>query len=182
MVQPQLQDWPVPSDDAGEIMLATWLLPYNEAVAQWVDPFYDAGADSHTSIMGSVGANTIFYNTGDFDFQASGDYDGVTSNTPGAGFSGLEFNYAGAAFDTGFNRRQENIVQYWSPNWNGFVFRFAQTAGSRDEKVLDNGSEVDPVIRSSSLAYTNGPVWAAVTWQEHEDWTAASIGNIRRNG
>ena len=55
----------------GEIMFATWLLPYNEGVAQWVDPFYDAGADSHTSIMGSVGANTIFYNTGDFDQQAS---------------------------------------------------------------------------------------------------------------
>ena len=29
--------------DVGEIMLATWLLPYNEGVAQWVDPFYDAG-------------------------------------------------------------------------------------------------------------------------------------------
>ena len=54
----------------GEIMFATWLLPYNEGVAQWVDPFYDAGADSHTSIMGSVGANTIFYNTGDFDMQS----------------------------------------------------------------------------------------------------------------
>ena len=52
------------ADMAGEIMFATWLLPYNEGVAQWVDPFYDAGADSHTSIMGSVGANTIFYNTG----------------------------------------------------------------------------------------------------------------------
>ena len=33
-------------------MLATWLLPYNEAVAQWVDPFYDAGADSHTQHHG----------------------------------------------------------------------------------------------------------------------------------
>ena len=104
----------------GEIMFATWLLPYNEGVAQWVDPFYDAGADSHTSIMGSVGANTIFYNTGDFDFQASG-------SGPGTGFSGAEFNYAGGGYDTGFNRRQENIIQYWSPDWNGFVFRFAWT-------------------------------------------------------
>ena len=161
----------------GEIMFATWLLPYNEGVAQWVDPFYDAGADSHTSIMGSVGANTIFYNTGDFDIQASGDYGGKAANTPTAGFSGLEFNYAGGGYDTGFNRRQENIIQYWSPNWNGFVFRFAWTAGNRDEKVLSTGSEVDPVIRSSSLAYTNGPFWAAVTWQDHEDWTAAAIGN-----
>ena len=155
---------------AGEIMLATWLLPYNEGVAQWVDPFYDAGADSHTSIMGSVGANTIFYNTGDFDFQASG-------SGPTTGFSGAEFNYAGGGYDTGFNRRQENIIQYWSPNWNGFVFRFAWTAGNRDETAGLNGTEVDPIIRSSSLAYTNGPVWLAVTWQDHEDWTAVSVGN-----
>ena len=153
----------------GEIMFATWLLPYNEGVAQWVDPFYDAGADSHTSIMGSVGANTIFYNTGDFDIQASG-------SGPTTGFGGAEFNYAGGGYDTGFNRRQENIIQYWSPNWNGFVFRFAWTAGNRDETTL-LGNEVDPVIRSSSLAYTNGPLWLAVTWQDHEDWTAAAIGN-----
>ena len=158
--------------DMGEIMFATWLLPYNEGVAQWVDPFYDAGADSHTSIMGSVGANTIFYNTGDFDFQAS-------ASGPGTGFSGAEFNYAGAGYDTGFNRRQENIIQYWSPNWNGFVFRFAWTAGNRDETAAPNGSgEIDPIIRSSSLAYTNGPFWGAVTWQDHEDWTAASVGEM----
>ena len=145
----------------GEIMFATWLLPYNEGVAQWVDPFYDAGADSHTSIMGSVGANTIFYNTGEF-----GTFDYTTAG----------------AYDTGFNRRQENIIQYWSPNWNGFVFRFAWTAGNRDETNNESGasggSEIDPVIRSSSLAYTNGPFWGAVTWQDHEDWTAASVGEM----
>ena len=156
----------------GEIMFATWLLPYNEGVAQWVDPFYDAGADSHTSIMGSVGAHTIFYNTGDFDIQASG-------SGPGTGFSGAEFNYAGGGYDTGFNRRQENIIQYWSPNWNGFVFRFAWTAGNRDESAAPAGTgEIDPVIRSSSLAYTNGPFWGAVTWQDHEDWTAVSVGEM----
>ena len=55
------------------------------------------------------------------------------------------------------------------------MFRFAWTAGIRDETKGLNGTEIDPVIRSSSLAYTNGPVWLAVTWQDHEDWTAASI-------
>ena len=165
----------------GEIMFATWLLPYNEGVAQWVDPFYDAGADSHTSIMGSVGANTIFYNTGDFDMQASNShfsnrFDGSAEAYDNGAFEGFpEFNYSGLAYDTGFNRRQENIIQYWSPNWNGFVFRFAWTAGTRDETTGLNGTELDPVIRSSSLAYTNGPLWLAVTWQDHEDWTAASI-------
>ena len=139
----------------GEIMMATWLLPYNEGVAQWVDPFYDAGADSHTSIMGSVGAGGTFYNAG--------------------------FSFAGPAH-LSFNRRQENIIQYWSPNWNGFVFRFAWTVGNADEtnnkKGASGGTEIDPVIRSSSLAYTNGPFWAAVTWQDHEDWTAQHVGEM----
>ena len=136
----------------GEVMIATWLLPYNEGVAQWVDPFYDAGADSHTSIMGSVGAGTLFYNAG--------------------------FGFAGPNH-LGFNRRQENIIQYWSPNWNGFVFRFAWTVGNNDETPAKVGSgELDPVIRSSSLAYTNGPLWLAVTWQDHEDWTAFHVGEM----
>ena len=130
---------------AGEIMFSTWLLPYNEAVAQWVDPFYDAGADSHTSIMGSIGYGTVFYNTG--------------------------FSFTKEA-TIGFNRRQENIVQYWSPNWNGFVFRFAWTAGNNDDTKAYDDSKIDPIIRSSSLAYENGPLWLAVTWQDHEDWTA----------
>ncbi len=170
---------------AGEIMLATWLLPYNEGVAQWVDPFYDAGADSHTSIMGSVGANTIFYNTGDFDQQASAsgpktNFAGINVDEDGGSVYGLpEFNYAGGGYDTGFNRRQENIIQYWSPDWNGFVFRFAWTAGKRDETAAPRGGgEIDPIIRSSSLAYTNGPLWLAVTWQDHEDWTAVSVGEM----
>ena len=137
----------------GEIMFATWLLPYNEGVAQWVDPFYDAGADSHTSIMGSVGGKTLFYNAG--------------------------FGFAGGQH-LGFNRRQENIIQYWSPNWNGFVFRFAWTVGNQDETPAKRGGgDIDPIIRSSSLAYTNGPFWAAVTWQDHEDWSAVNIGEMQ---
>ena len=144
----------------GEIMLATWLLPYNEGVAQWVDPFYDAGADSHTSIMGAVGGDAAHA----FDNPIFGR-------------------------DLSFNRRQENIIQYWSPNWNGFVFRFAWTVGNQDESnsprremkgdnCVSHCGEIDPVIRSSSLAYTNGPFWGAVTWQDHEDWTAVSRGEM----
>ena len=59
------------------------------------------------------------------------------------------------------------------------MFRFAWTVGNRDETGAPNGTgEIDPVIRSSSLAYTNGPFWGAVTWQDHEDWTAVSVGEM----
>ena len=61
----------------GEFMIGQWLLPHNEMVAAWVDPFYDAGADSHTSIMGSVGFGTRFFNGG-FGFDNGGGFGGAT--------------------------------------------------------------------------------------------------------
>ena len=80
-----------------EIMFGQWLLPYNEIVAQWVDPFYDAGADSHTSIMGNVGFGSEFYNGGTFPFDKA------------------DFAYNGV-FSLSFNRRQEEVIQYVWPN------------------------------------------------------------------
>ena len=142
----------------GEIMFAQWLLPYNEMVAAWVDPFYDAGADSHTSIMGSVGYGTLFYNGG--------------------------FGFSGAA-KQGFNRRQEEIIQYFSPNLNGLSFRIATTnanGGEETEVTTSNGStqELDPRIWSMGVAYENtlasgNNVWFAVTYQQHDEWAAVDF-------
>ena len=161
---------------AGEIMFATWLLPYNEAVAQWIDPFYDAGSDSHTSIMGGIGGSSIYHSPGYWGNPralGSGEVEGEDGT-----HVARDPRYA-IGLDTGFNRRQEEIIQYFSPNWNGFKFRFAWTAGYEDENSATNGSdtaEVDPIIRSASLVYENGPLWLATTWQDHEDWTASRAG------
>ena len=107
------------SGSFGEIMFATWLLPYNEMVAAWVDPWYDAGNASHTNIMGSVGATTIFYNVGNFHADA-------------------DFDYAGAgtgSYNMGFNRRQEEIVQYMG-SFDKISVRLAYTVGDQDETLL----------------------------------------------
>jgi len=141
----------------GEIMVGHWLLPYNEMVAQWVDPFYDAGADSHTSIMGTVGSSGNFYVGGGFGDNQS------------------------------FNRRQEEIVQYFSPNMNGFKFRIATTnsnsrAGATGGDVSvtseDGAKTIDPRIWSMGLTYdqtlsSGDTLWLAATHERHEEWAAA---------
>ena len=143
----------------GEIGYAIWLLPFNEMVAQWVDPFYDAGLDSHTSIMGTHGLSSNFFNGGTFD-----------DSTLGGDFDYSNFTI----FETSFNRRQENLIHWWSPNWNGFNARFAITAGNRDEL---NG-DLDPRIISTGVTYTtdvgNNNLWFALTYEEHDEWVAAS--------
>jgi len=146
------------SGSFGEIMFGQWLLPYNEMVAQWVDPFYDAGADSHTSIMGNIGGNGNFYN--------------------GSGFGD----------NNSFNRRQEEIVQYFSPDFNGFKFRIATTnanrngAGEEQTAILNDltTTENDPRIWSIGASYdstmANGDsIWLAVTHERHDEWAAVDF-------
>jgi len=140
----------------GEIMFAQWLLPHNEMVAQWVDPFYDAGALSHTSIMGNIG------------------------NSDGGNFF---YNGSFGASDA-FNRRQEEIVQWMSPNWNGFNARVATTnshsnvGGGGEETqitdVLGVVNEIDPRIWSMGVTYTtdvsdNTNLWGALTYESHDE-------------
>lgn len=148
----------------GEIMVGQWLLPANEMVAQWVDPFYDAGADSHTSIMGNLGYGEGFFYNG-----------------------GFQFNSGGPAFGSSqaFNRRQEEIIQYFSPNINGLNFRIATTNAHPESpgdeiSVTDGNSntqELDPRIWSAGVSYdttlaSGDSVWVAFTYEKHDEWAA----------
>lgn len=142
----------------GEFMFGQWLLPHNEMVAQWVDPFYDAGADSHTAIMGNVGGNQSFFYNGSFGASQA------------------------------FNRRQEEIVQYWSPNLNGFQFRIATTNAATTNDNGDNvvtglsgTDQLDPRIWSTGVAYENtlasgNNIWFAATYEVHDEWSATQLG------
>ena len=139
----------------GEIMFANWLLPFNEMIAQWIDPWYDADLNSHSTLMGQAGSGGFggWYTPGDFDSNGS------------------EFAFDGVTHQT-FNRRQEDLIQYWSPNINGLNFRFAVTSGVRDSS---GPNDLDPRIWSTGISYTNGPFWAAVTYQEHDEWSATEL-------
>ena len=168
------------SGSMGELMMGTWLLPYNEMVAAWVDPFYDAGNLSHTGIMGNIGTTAgIFYNTGMFnDGDSFGDFDYSTADFSSFAASGGQYYGAAGAYGLGFNRRQEGIVQYMKTS-GPISFRAAFTQGERDESTTTVNSistKVDPVIYSTGIAYSEGPLWLAATYQKHEDWVAAGLG------
>ena len=162
-------------ETAGEIMFGQWLLPYNEIVAAWIDPFYDAGADSHTSIMGNIGYNAS--GSGQ-DFSAAF-YNGSFDDDFGSAYGALTFN-----------RRQEGVVQYVWPNTSamasqardGFQFRFALTEGSATDATHVNGATVDPRIYSTGVSYqrnlaNGGHAWFAVAYEKHEDLSITDLNN-----
>jgi len=173
----------------GEFMFGQWLLPYNEIVAQWVDPFYDAGADSHTSIMGNIGDNAS--NQG---FEAAF-YNGSFDDDFGDAYGALAFN-----------RRQEGVIQYVWPNTSamadqsreGIQFRFAITEGSAtDEDVTVSAASgmlsgmrgtasrnatsfnLDERIWSTGVSYQhnmgNDQIWLAAAYERHEDVSARAL-------
>jgi len=69
-----------------------------------------------------------------------------------------------------FDRRDGNVVQYWSPNWGGFAFRAMYQA---NEGKTANGS-INPYDHSYSVTWTRGPVYLYGAWEAHEDQVGAT--------
>ena len=106
----------------GEAMFSSWLTPYNEITAQWIDPFYDAGSHTHSTLLGTIGWGTNYNNTG-FDYGG----------------------YGGGVGGQGFMRRKDNLFQWFSPNWGGLQIRVGWSNNNRfaeDESSVTTGRVV----------------------------------------
>ena len=122
----------------GEVMFGSWLTPYNEITAQWIDPFYDAGSHTHSTLLGLMGWGTSYNNTG---FDATG---------YGAGISGQ-----------GFMRRKDNLWQWFSPNWGGLQMRVGWSNNSRfssDESMVTTRLKTGGMVPM----YTNADVGVTI--------------------
>ncbi len=142
----------------GEVMFSGWLTPYNEVTAQWIDPFYDAGSHTHSTLLGNVGWGPSYGNTG-FDHGGYGD-----------GVSGQ-----------GFMRRKDNLFQWFSPNWGGLHMRVGWSNNNKfaSEDAGPDG-DLDPTILSVGIAYTTAinetdELWLGFGYQEHDEFAAVSL-------
>ena len=65
-----------------------------------------------------------------------------------------------------FDRREQNVMQYWSPNMGGFAVRLAMTANEGKTATLN------PRNSGASLTYGKGPVYLYYAYEEHKDVSA----------
>ena len=69
----------------------------------------------------------------------------------------------------GFDRRQNNSVQYWTPNFGGFQGRIAYSAN--EEKSAQNAAvNSDPKLWSLSGVYSNGPLLLTLAYEKHDQY------------
>jgi predicted porin len=64
-----------------------------------------------------------------------------------------------------FDRRQQNSVHYWTPNWNGFSVRIAH---GLNEETPASGAK--PSLTSAAAIYEQGALYATVTQERHHEY------------
>lgn len=65
-----------------------------------------------------------------------------------------------------FDRRDANVLQYWSPSWAGFAVRLSRQVNEGKTATLN------PYNQGASVTFSRGPAYAFLTWEEHKDVSA----------
>ena len=74
----------------------------------------------------------------------------------------------GVGHDQGnFDRRDQNIVQYWTPSMGGFAAKLMWQANENKSATLD------PRDLGANITYTGGPFYGFYAYEEHKDASAA---------
>jgi predicted porin len=147
----------------GTVFYGQWDTPY-KFITLKTDPFYATSAPSFNSLIGSPGFNVL-----------SATFSGATL---GAGASLTQI-----AADAAFDRRQGNSVQYWTPNFAGFSGRIFYSPGEgKQNYAIDSTAvtgartaQLDPWMWGASAQYDNGPIYAAVAYEQHKDYFGTRV-------
>lgn len=70
-----------------------------------------------------------------------------------------------------FDRRQQNIAQYWTPTWQGFSGRVAYAFN--EGELGPRGSH--PKLMSGALSYENGPLTLSLAHEQHRDYQGPGL-------
>lgn len=71
-----------------------------------------------------------------------------------------------------FDRRDQNVVQYWTPTIAGFAARLAIT--SNENKT----TSANPRDYGANITYTGGPAYAFVAYEKHKDQLGGNGGAV----
>lgn len=71
-----------------------------------------------------------------------------------------------------FDRRQQNSVHYWTPQWAGWSLRVARGMG---EERPANGAR--PSLASAALLYDGGALYATVAHEAHHDYQGRGLND-----
>jgi predicted porin len=134
----------------GAFRMGQWDTPY-KSISGAVDPMYFTGITYTGALIGSPG-----FGVGP-----------VTIGAPATSGDGRTFANASNA---SYERRQGNIVQYWSPTVGGVTVRGAYSANENRTAKSATVTQVNPYIFSGSIEYDPGLFYFAYAYESHNDY------------
>lgn len=143
----------------------------NVFFGQWDTPHKQFGS---IDVMG----NTHIVSWGAAIMHSPGVNTAATTAGNGVGVGAAVNNSATLVFD----RRQQNTINYYTPNWSGFQIKAQYSADEekQDDRVnLATGAVtpgLDPWLVSVSAAYDNGPLFIGASYEKHTDYNNNPLG------
>jgi predicted porin len=131
----------------GEVFLGQWDTPY-KFISLPINPIRAGYVFDYTPIMGNPGL-------------------GVPATT-------TQFLRTGAKPDAAFDRRQGNVIQYWSPRWAGLSFRLAYSTDEGRTVASGNTAGIRPTQESVSVMYDWGTLSLRYGYDRHDDYFGLS--------
>lgn len=157
------------SEDLGGGLKAIWQI--QGSVAPDTGGGGIASRDSRVGLSGELG--TLFAGSWSLPYTAAtSSFDPYYPTT--AGYMALLGNGSAALADnvsnsSSFDRRQQNVVQYWSPEWSGLSAQVAYAFN--EETVAATGAK--PWLLSGSTSYVHAPWTVTLAHEVHREYQIA---------
>jgi predicted porin len=136
------------SNTWGEVNMGQWDSPY-KFIGLAINPLRGGYVFDYTPIMGNPGMGVP-----------------ATTTQPGR---------IGAKPDAAFDKRLGNVVQYWSPKWNGFSFRIANEVDEGTGPTAAGNPNIRPSIWSANVIWDIGSLSLRYAYEQHKDFFGLSV-------
>jgi predicted porin len=139
-----------------------------------------AGRNSAVGLRGSMGS--LFLGQWDTPYKNATSNLDPFGNTSIAGYTnimggGTTSTSNNAATRQGFDRRQRNVVQYWTPEILGFNIRTAYSAN--EERDTCGAVRCNPSLVSAAASYRKGETTFAVAYERHNHYANSATARTR---
>lgn len=127
----------------GELNMGMWDSPY-KFINLAINPLRGGYIFDYTPIMGNPGM-------------------GVPATT-------TQSTRVATKADAAFDKRIGNMVQWWSPKWNGFSVRVGYSVAEGTGIVATGGPNIKPDIWSANAIWDIGTLSLRYAWEQHRDY------------
>jgi predicted porin len=134
----------------GSLRMGQWDTPY-KTISGAVDPMYFTGITYTGALIGTPGF-------------------GVGPVTIGAPATSGDGKTLANASNASYERRQGNIVEYWSPTFADVAVRLGYAANESRTSSSASLTQVNPYILSGSIEYDPGFIYFAYAYESHVDY------------